>query len=116
MKSREIFLLIFGMAAVTYLPRALPVFIMDKIKISKKADRFLKLLSYSAMSALIFPGIFSIDSAYPFFGIAGGITATLLALKKRPLIVCVLSAVAVNCGFYLVFGGVIDQTKNSIVV
>lgn len=54
----------------------------------------------TALSALIFPGVFSVDAAHPLFGIAGA-AAAVLALKKCPLIVCVLAAVGLNCVLYL---------------
>ena len=64
-------------------------------------QRFLSLLPYTALSALIFPGVFSVDAAHPLFGIAGAAAAAVLALKKCPLIVCVLAAVGLNCALYL---------------
>lgn len=102
MKNSEIYLLIAAMALVTYIPRALPAFLMEKITLNGRARKFLTLLPYAAMSALIFPGVFAVDAAYPIFGIIGGGIAVLLALKKCPLIVCVLGAVAANCLLYLV--------------
>jgi len=103
MSRLEVYLLIFGMAAVTYIPRALPAFLMDKLTLSKRVESFLSLLPYTALSALIFPGVFSVDAEHPLFGIAGAAAAALLALKKCSLIVCVLAAVAVNCILYLLF-------------
>lgn len=102
MSRTDAYLLIFGMAAVTYLPRALPAFLMDKQVLSKRAEAFLPLLPYAAMSALIFPGVFSVDAQHPLFGIAGAAAAAVLALKKCPLIVCVLAAVGLNCVLYLI--------------
>lgn len=104
MSRTDAYLLIFGMAAVTYIPRALPAFLMDKLALSGRAKRFLSLLPYTALSALIFPGVFgvfSVDAAHPLFGIAGAAVAAVLALKKCPLIVCVLAAVGLNCALYL---------------
>ena len=46
---------------VTYLPRMLPAFVIDKLHLSPKAEKFLKLIPYTAMAALIFPGIITID-------------------------------------------------------
>lgn len=101
MNRYEIYVLICGMALATYLPRALPAFFMDKLRFGRKFQRFLTLLPYTAMSALIFPGVFSVDAAHPLFGIISGLLAVLLAVRKCPLIVCVLGAVGTNAVLYL---------------
>ncbi len=98
----EILLLLLGMTAVTYIPRALPAVLVDKLHFSPKLEKFLKLIPYTAMAALIFPGILSVDSAHPVVGIAGGLTAALLAWKKLPVMVSVLAAIAVDMLLYLV--------------
>lgn len=96
--------LILGMAAVTYIPRAVPAVLIDKMKFGSKAEKFLKLIPYTAMAALVFPGIFTVDAARPYIGIAGGVAAGLLAWKKAPLIVCVLAAIAVDFILYIAVG------------
>lgn len=101
MRESSIYLLIIGMALATYIPRALPAFLMDKLKLGGRFQKFLTLLPYTAMTALIFPDVFSVDAAHPLFGIIGAATAALLAWKRCPLIVCVLGAVGVNCVLYL---------------
>ncbi len=99
---REILLLLLGMAVVTYIPRAIPAVLVDKLHFSPKLEKFLKLIPYTAMAALIFPGILSVDSVHPVVGIAGGLTAALLAWKKLPVMVSVLAAIAVDMLLYLV--------------
>lgn len=101
MSRCEVCLLILGMAAVTYIPRALPAVFADKMRFGRHFQRFLTLIPYSAMSALIFPGVFSVDAEHPLFGIVGGLTAALLAAKKSKLIMCVLCAVGINCVLYM---------------
>lgn len=103
MKASEIYLLLLGMALVTYLPRALPAFLMGKLTLGPRAKKFLSLLPYAAMSALVFPGVLSADPGHPLFGVVSGGVAVLLALKKCPLIVCVLGAVGANCLLLLLF-------------
>ena len=78
------------MAIVTYIPRVLPAFLTDRIAFKGRAKKFLSLLPYAAMSALVFPGVFSVDEA-------------LLAYFKCPLIVSVLGAVGINYLLYLIF-------------
>lgn len=101
MSRTDAYLLILGMAVVTYIPRALPAFLMDKLVLSGRVKHFLSLLPYTALSALIFPGVFSVDAEHPLFGMVGAAAAAVLALKKCPLIVCVLAAVGLNCVMYL---------------
>lgn len=98
----RIWLLILGMTAVTYIPRMLPSVLIEKLKFGPKMEKFLNLIPYTAMAALIFPGVFTVDSANPFIGIAGGATAFLLAWKKCPVMVCVLAAIAVDFLLYLI--------------
>ena len=102
MINTELLLLILGSTAVTYIPRALPVFFSDKLRLSAKMTKFLKLIPYTAMAALIFPGIITTDAGQPLIGIAGGLTAGILAWKKCPVMVCVLAAIAVDFIIYVV--------------
>ena len=97
----NILLLLLGMAIVTYIPRAIPALFIDKMKFSPKVEKFLRLIPYTAMSALIFPGVVLVDSAHPYIGIVGGLAAALLAWKKAPLMLCVLAAIAVDFALYL---------------
>ena len=90
MQNRDIYLMILGMTLVTYLPRVLPAFLMGRIRLSARVEHFLQLIPYTAMTALVFPGVFAV---------AGG-----LAWKKCPIIVCVLAAVAVEAVMLLVQG------------
>ncbi len=97
----NIWLLIIGMAIVTYIPRAIPAIFIEKMKFGPKIEKFLKLIPYTAMAALIFPGVFSVDTAHPSVGILGGLTAAVLAWKKMPVMVCVLGAIGVDLLLYL---------------
>lgn len=98
----EITILIIGMALVTYIPRALPAVLIDKFKFSKRMERFLSFIPYTAMTALMFPGILYVDENSMKYGIAGGVTAIILSVVKAPLIVTVLGAVGVNMLLYLI--------------
>lgn len=98
----DVLALILGMAVVTYIPRALPAVLIGKINFSPKAEKFLHLIPYTAMSALIFPGVFSVDAVRPEIGIIGGVVAGVLAWRKLPVMVCVLAAIAADFILYLV--------------
>ena len=98
----NILILILGMAVVTYLPRAIPAVLIDKMNFRPKMEKFLRLIPYTAMAALIFPGVFSVDTARPEIGIVGGLVAGVLAWRKLPVMVCVLAAIAADFLLYLV--------------
>ena len=101
MDNSKVLLLLFGMMAVTYIPRALPAVLIEKMRFRAKMEKFLKLIPYTAMSALIFPGVFTVD-ANPLIGISGAAVAGLLAWKKCPVMLCVLAAIAADFILYLV--------------
>lgn len=98
----EVVLLILGMMLVTFLPRALPAALIDKMHFSPKMEKFLNLIPYTAMAALIFPGVITTDAANPVIGILGGVTAGVLAYRKVPVMICVLAAIGVDFILYLV--------------
>ena len=100
MDSAKILILILGMTLVTYVPRAIPAVLVDKMNFGAKTEKFLKLIPYTAMSALIFPGVFTVDAQNPAIGLAGGLTAGVLAWHKCPVMVCVLAAIAVDFLLY----------------
>ncbi len=95
MSDTMIVLLFLAMALVTYIPRLLPFVLVDRLRFSPRMERFLRLIPYTAMAALIFPGILSVDTGRPWVGLLGGAAAALLALRKRSAILCVLAAIAV---------------------
>ena len=98
-----IIFLILAMAVVTYIPRALPAVLVDRLKFSPRVEKFLRLIPYTALAALIFPGILHVDVNRPEIGIVGGIVAGALAWFKCPTIVCVAAAIAANMLLYLFF-------------
>ncbi len=52
----KIYLTVFLMALVTYIPRMLPMYFVDIEKIPPRIRRFLYFIPYAALGALIFPG------------------------------------------------------------
>ncbi len=95
MRDSVIAALVLSMALVTYLPRMLPFVLVDRLRFSPRAERFLRLIPYTAMAALVFPGVLSTDPARPWVGLLAAAAAAILGLRKKPAIVCVLAAVAV---------------------
>lgn len=96
MNDWEMLLLALGAGLATYLSRLLPAVLVDRLRVGPRMERFLNLIPYTAMAALIFPGVLSVDAARPEIGIAGALAAALLAWRKCPAILCVLGAVAVD--------------------
>lgn len=91
-------LIILGMWAVSYLPRLVPALFISKLKLSAYFKRFLDLIPYTAMTALVFPGIFySVpgNMEVTYFGAAA---AVLSAILRLPLAVTVVIAVGVVLG------------------
>ena len=95
-------LLILGMAAVTFLPRILPAFIVDKIRLNRYVERFLRLIPYTAMAALVFPGVLSVGEGRWYVGAVGATVAILLSLiPKMPSGVVVIASVLAILVFFL---------------
>ncbi len=82
-------LLVSGMALVTYLPRVLPSLCFDQMQVSNRMKVFLQLIPYTALSAMVFPAILSIDDNR-WIGILGGLFAIFCSWKKLPTIVVVI--------------------------
>ncbi len=98
----EILLILLGMCLVTYIPRALPAVLVERMRFSGKLEKFLKLIPYTAMAALIFPGVLFVDAASLWIGIVGAAVAAVLAFVKCPVMVCVLSAIAADMLLYAI--------------
>ncbi len=96
------FLIIAGMAIVTYIPRMLPLVAIDANKIPKRVQGILRNVPYAALGALIFPGILYVNENI-WFGIIGGVTAILVALTGANLIFVVLSSIAVLSLYSILF-------------
>lgn len=87
-------LIIAGMALVTYIPRMLPLVLLDANKIPPKIQAILRNVPYAALGALIFPGILTVHENI-WFGIIGGLTAIIVAYLGANLIIVVLSSIVV---------------------
>lgn len=97
----EILVLIIGMGFVTFIPRLLPSLFIEKMKFPARFEKFLRLIPYTAMAALVFPSVFAVDSGNIWIGIAGGAVAALLAWKRLPVMVSVIAAIAVDMLIYV---------------
>lgn len=93
MADNRYLLIILGMSIVSYLPRVVPAVFISKVKLNPWLERFLNMIPFTAMTALVFPGI--------FYSIPGNLSATWIgtvvaivsSLLKAPLSITVLLSV-----------------------
>lgn len=93
-------LVIIGCAVVTFIPRLIPALFIDKLTFSPKVDKFLNLIPYTALAALICPGVLTVDNQMWYIGLIGAIVAAGLAWKKVPLGAIVILTVIVLISVY----------------
>ena len=91
---------IIGCALVTFIPRLIPALFIDKLDFSPKVEKFLNLIPYTALAALICPGVLTVDSQLWYIGLIGAIVAAGLAWKKVPLGAIVILTVVILIGVY----------------
>ena len=97
----EVILLLVGMVLTTYIPRVLPVPLLNKMRMNKYVEKFLRLVPYTAMATLVFPSVFSLDPEHAWVGFVGVSVAGVLAYFKCPMVVSVVAAISVNLVIYL---------------
>jgi|SRR5690554_1427566 branched-subunit amino acid transport protein len=85
-------LLIAGMAAVTYIPRLLPFLLLSGRTLPPAFKRFLAFIPYTALGALIIPGVIEAVPGRPWVSLAGLATAAVIAWYRQGLILPVVAA------------------------
>ena len=85
--------IIFGMAVVTYIPRLIPFLLVKEKKMPIKIQRFLEYIPYTALGALIVPGVFTAVKDHYFVALAGIVVAFVLSWKKGGMILPVLGSI-----------------------
>ena len=95
-----IMLVILGCAIVTFIPRLIPALFIDKLNFSPKVEKFLNLIPYTALAALICPGVLTVDNQLWYIGLIGAVVAAGLAWKKVPLGAIVILTVVVLITVY----------------
>ena len=91
----NITLLIILCALVTFIPRVIPAIFMERLNFSPKFEKFLNLIPYTALAALICPGVLTVDPNLWYIGLIGAVIAGGLAWKKVPLGAIVILTVIV---------------------
>ena len=93
-------LVILGCALVTFIPRLIPALFIDKLDFPPKVEKFLNLIPYTALAALICPGVLTVDNQLWYIGLIGPIVAAALAWKKVPLGAIVILTVVILIAVY----------------
>lgn len=99
MKERRTFplnnykLLILGMMLVTYIPRFIPFALASKLELPDKLRRFLRYIPYTALGALIIPGVFTATPEMPLAALTGAAFAFIFGWIRGGIIIPVLGAI-----------------------
>ncbi|HSH26030.1 MAG TPA: AzlD domain-containing protein [Massilibacterium sp.] len=88
----SLFLIIIGMAIVTYIPRMIPLVFFSNLKLSPFVEGVLSNVPYAMLGALIIPGIF-LENDDIWFGIIGLVVASVVSYLGGTLVLVILSAV-----------------------
>ena len=73
--------MIIGCALVTFIPRLIPAVFVDKLNFGPGFEKFLNLIPFTALAALICPGVLTVDPNIWYIGLAGAIVIiTVIAL------------------------------------
>jgi len=88
-------LLIISMMFVTYIPRLLPFILILEKKLPSRLVKFLQFIPYTALWAMIIPGLFSAIPEMPQAGILGISFSFIYAWYKGGIIIPVLGSILV---------------------
>lgn len=91
---------ILGCTIVTFIPRLIPALFVDRLDFPPKVEKFLNLIPYTALAALICPGVLTVDNQLWYIGLIGAVVAAWLAWKKVPLGAIVILTVVVLISVY----------------
>ncbi|PSL28370.1 branched-subunit amino acid transport protein [Planomicrobium soli] len=94
--------MILGMAAVTYLPRAIPLTLLEGRELPLPIQHVLRNIPYAVLGALIFPAIFFIQENI-WFGVIGAVAAFGIAFTGANVMTVVLGSIAVLSIYSLLF-------------
>jgi len=96
-------LLIIGMAVVTYIPRVLPLTVLEGIKLPVFIQAVLRNIPFAVLGALIFPGILLIREGDIWFGLVGAFAAFALASLGANVMLVVIGSIIVLSGYLFLF-------------
>lgn len=93
MSGRDLLVSLVLMAAVTYLPRVLPLAIFRKRITNPFVQSFLLYMPFAILAAMVFPEVFS-STASLISAAVGVAVALLLAWREKGLLIVALGATA----------------------
>ena len=91
--SKEIVMMIIGMAIVTYIPRMLPFVMFRGKELPPFLQGVLKNVPYATLGALIFPAILFIQEDI-WYGLIGAAAAFIVAFMGANVIVVVIGSIS----------------------
>ena len=91
--SGNVYIYILVMAAVTYLPRVLPIAIFRRRIENRTVRSFLAYMPYAALAAMTFPEILYSTGNF-ISGLIGALIALILAFFKRSLLTVAVAGAA----------------------
>jgi branched-subunit amino acid transport protein len=92
--TASIFMLVLGMALVTYIPRMLPFVLFKEMKLSPFWEGVLKNIPFATLGALIFPGVLFIQENI-WMGLIGGVSAVILSLFGANVMLVVVGSIGI---------------------
>ncbi|MGQ9497968.1 MAG: AzlD domain-containing protein [Desulfotomaculales bacterium] len=99
------FWIIFGMAVVTYLPRALPLVVLSKIRLPEAFVRWLAYIPASVLAALLGPELFLQDGAVALgldnYKLLAALPCFWVAVKTKNTVLTILLGLTVATVLYL---------------
>lgn len=87
--------MLFGMALVTYIPRMIPLTLLDGKELPPIVAGVLRNIPYAVLGALIFPAVLLVQEGNLLFGVIGAAVAFLIALLGGGLMSVVLGTIGV---------------------
>lgn len=88
--------IILGMMLVTYIPRLFPFLTMSEDKLPSRMRKFLNYVPYTALGALIIPGVFSTTPEVPLAAIGGICFAIIYSWFKGGVFIPVIGSVVIT--------------------
>lgn len=87
--------MLFGMALVTYIPRMIPLTLLEGKELPPIVSGVLRNIPYAVLGALIFPAVLFVQEGNILFGIVGAAIAFLIAAIGGGLMSVVLGTIGV---------------------
>lgn len=97
-----LWMIIIVMGVINYLLRMLPATVFSKVKFGRYMRRVLNLIPYTALTALVFPGIFFSVGEHTYIAMVGTVVAIITAILRFPLSVSVIVSVLAVLGMLFV--------------